>query len=75
MLKTTISKTINGTASVKNADEEIPVVYMSASISEDGNTNINKNVVNKDIYEANKADIRNDMAAFDTLVYEQEDAK
>ena len=73
MLKTTISKTINGTASVKNADEEIHVVYMSASINEDGNTNINKNIVNKEMYEANKADIRKDMAAFDTIVYEQED--
>ena len=75
MLKTNISKTINGTAIVKNADDEIHVVYMSASINEDGNTNINKNIVNKEMYEANKADIRKDMAAFDTLVYEQEDVK
>ena len=52
MLK--INKTIN--LSATSEIEGQPVVYMNASISTDGNTNanINKNVTNKELYDAKK---------------------
>ena len=71
MLK--INKTIN-----LNATSEIDgqvVVYMNASISTDGNTNanINKNITNQELYNANKVQVRADMAEFEQEVYKVED--
>lgn len=49
---------------------------MNASISTDGNTNanINKNVTNKELYDANKEAVREDMKQFETEVYKVEDS-
>lgn len=74
MLKTSISKTINGTSIVKQGELDVVAAAMSASITEDGSVNINKNVVNKDAYNANKADVRTDMEEFEKFVYSQEDS-
>lgn len=72
MLK--VNKTINlsGTSEVEGQI----VVYMSASISTDGtnNANINKNVTNKELYDANKEIIREDMKQFEAEVYKVEDS-
>lgn len=74
MLNTSISKTINGTSMVKNGDLDVVAAAMSASITEDGSININKNIVNKDAYNANKEDVRTDMEEFEKFVYSQEDS-
>ena len=70
MLK--INKTIN-----LNGNSEIDgqiVVYMNASISTNGeNANINKNIVNQNLYNANKSQVRADMKAFEDEVYKIED--
>ncbi len=70
MLK--INKTIN-----LNENSEIDgqiVVYMNASISTNGeNANINKNIVNQNLYNANKSQVRADMKAFEDEVYKIED--
>ena len=72
MLK--INKTIN--LSATSEIEGQAVVYMNASISTDGNTNanINKNVTNKELYDANKEAVREDMKQFETEVYKVEDS-
>ena len=51
------------------------VVYMNASLSTDGSTNenINKNINNQTLYEANKGEVRKDMRDFEDLVYEEQD--
>ena len=51
------------------------VVYMSASISTDGNSNanINKSIANQDLYTANKEAVREGMASFEKEVYKVED--
>ena len=51
------------------------VVYMNASLSTDGSTNenINKNINNQTLYEANKVEVRKDMRDFEDLVYEEQD--
>ncbi len=73
MLSTTYQKTINGTSVVTTENGDVVVATMYAAIQEDGNTSISKNIVNKESYEANKADIRKDMRAFEDLVYSEED--
>lgn len=48
-------------------------VYMTASIPESGKSNSNKTIQDLDLYEANKAECRADMAAFDAMLWDLED--
>lgn len=48
-------------------------VYMSAQIPESGCSNSSKTIQDLDLYEANKAECREDMAAFDEILFELED--
>lgn len=69
MLRTTVSKTINGQSII----EGTMAASMSATISEDGNITISKNVYNKDLYNKNKADIQKDMADFETEIFKEDE--
>ena len=71
MLKVTKSITLNGESRM----DDQAVVYMNAMISTDGtgSSNVNTNIVNRALYNANKKQVRQDIAAFDELVYEAED--
>ena len=51
------------------------VVYMSASIAEDGQLSSNVSIQNKELYEANKTECRKDIEEFNTLVFDLEDKK
>lgn len=73
MLKTNIAKTINGSSMVTSGETELVAASMHATISENGSVNINKNIVNKELYDANKDEVRADWAAFDEFVHNQED--
>ena len=73
MLKTTYQKTINGTSVVTTENGDVVAATMYAAIQEDGSTSITKSISNKAVYEANKADVREDMQAFDSIVYSEED--
>lgn len=48
---------------------------MSASISTDGGNgaNVNETITNQEVYNANKAQVRADIAEFKNKVYEMED--
>lgn len=48
-------------------------VYMSAQIPESGRSNSSKTIQGLDLYEANKTECREDMAAFDEMLFELED--
>lgn len=48
-------------------------VYMSAQIPESGRSNSSKTIQDLNLYEANKAECRADMAAFDEMLWELED--
>lgn len=48
-------------------------VYMSAQIPESGCSNSSKTIQDLDLYEANKTECREDMAAFDEMLFELED--
>lgn len=71
MLKVTKSITLNGESRM---DDQV-VVCMNAMISTDGtgSSSVNTNIVNRELYNANKKQMRQDIAAFDELVYEAED--
>lgn len=50
------------------------VVYMTASVTTDGgDTSVNKLITDKELYNANKVEVRADMNAFEDAVYEVED--
>ena len=71
MLNTNKTITISGTSIIEGQ----VVVYMNASLSTDGsaNENINKNINNQTLYEANKVDVRKDMRDFEDLIFEEQD--
>ena len=55
MLRTTTSKSFNGTSTINDASgNPIMVASMYATINEDGNVNINKTITNQDAYKKNK---------------------
>lgn len=51
------------------------VVYMSAQVPETGKSNCTKTIQDQEMYEANKAECRKDMAAFDELLWKLEDQR
>lgn len=71
MLEVVKNMTLNGVSKIDGQ----PVAYMNASLSTDGNgsNNINTNIVNRELYNANKEQVRQDIADFDEMVYAQED--
>lgn len=69
MLNVTMSKNLNGTSVI---DGNV-VATMYATIQENGNVSINKNVVNNDLYIKNKVSIRQDMFDFEQEAYKQQD--
>lgn len=70
MLQTTRQITLNGYSIINDQ----PVVNLSATIPSDtGIGNINQYVQNAELYDANKVQVRRDVAEFTAKVYEIED--
>lgn len=70
MLKTTKQITLNGQSTINDQ----VVVTLNANIpSETGVGNINQFTQNAELYDANKAQVRRDVAEFTALVYDIED--
>ncbi|WP_053072684.1 hypothetical protein [Lactiplantibacillus herbarum] len=70
MLKTNKSITLSGQSFVNGTQ----VASYSANInSESGSSNINSSIINQELYDANKVDVRKDLSDFTTKVYEVED--
>lgn len=71
MLKTEKSITLSGQVLIDNQQ----VAYLSASVSDsNGSANVTKTITNPELYEAHKADCRNDFLTFNNEVYEIEDS-
>ena len=69
MLKTKSVLSINGESKIENQN----VVYMTATInSDETGTSISKTIVNKELYNANKDSIREEMNDFENYVYSME---
>ncbi|QLY81937.1 hypothetical protein [Clostridium intestinale] len=71
MLKTSKSITVTGQSFING----VQVAHMQATINTDGTSNgsITKNIINQELYNKNKADVRVDMDTFEEEVYEIED--
>lgn len=71
MLNINKNITLSGTSVI----DGVQVAYMSASISTDGGNgaNVNKTIVNQELYNANKVAVRADIAGFEQEVYKVED--
>lgn len=70
MLKTTKQITLTGYSEINGQN----VVQLSANIPNDtGVGNINQYIMNAELYDANKVEVRNDVREFTDLVYEIED--
>ena len=70
MLKTTKQTTISGQSIISDKS----IAYFSASINkENGSTSINSNVSDQKLYDANKVEVRKDLADFTNAVYAEED--
>jgi len=70
MLESKKSITLSGYAKINNS----LVVNLTASIGTDNNSGtVNQNIINSELYEANKVEIRKDIADFQTKVYEVQD--
>ena len=65
------SVTVTGAVEIENAQ----VVYLSSNIVSDGSdaTTFSQSILNADLYNANKAQCRADIAEFQTYVYGVED--
>lgn len=72
MLETTKTTTINGTS--RTNDNEV-VATMYYTIGKSGTVSNNMNIVNKELYEANKAAVRADIDNFTALCRTEEDAE
>lgn len=66
MLETRKNITLTGTSSIEQTSGgNIPVVYMSASVAEDGTPNVSKSIQDKATYLANKEQCKADMDKFE----------
>ena len=65
------SVTVTGAVEIEN----VQVVYLSSNIVSDGSdaTAFSQSILNADLYNANKAQCRADIAEFQTYVYDVED--
>lgn len=71
MLEVNKNITLTGISKI----DGVQVAYMSATISSDGGAgaNINKDITNQEVYNANKVKVREDIAGFEEEVYKLED--
>ena len=65
------SVTVTGAVEIEN----VQVVFLSSNIVSDGSdaTTFSQSILNADLYNANKAQCRADIAEFQTYVYDVED--
>lgn len=69
MLNVNKSITLNGTSSVEENGVAIDIMYMNATISENG-LSINRNIANAQAYIANKATYTKDITEFENKLNE-----
>lgn len=63
--------TLNGISKING----VQVATINATIATDGNkqASVNSYISNKELYDANKSEVRNDISEFNRAVYELED--
>lgn len=74
MLETKRSITLTGEIKVKDSDRT--VVYLNATVAEDGDgDNVSQNIQDSKLYEANKKTVRKEIDEFTQQFYAAQDAR
>lgn len=71
MLNTTKTISINGESKIGGTI--VANMYATLSTTGVGNENINKTILNQELYNSNKAEVRKDMIDFEDLIYSEQD--
>ncbi|MGY5268763.1 hypothetical protein [Paraclostridium bifermentans] len=71
MLNTTKMISINGESKIGGTI--VANMYATLSTTGVGNENINKTILNQELYNSNKAEVRKDMIDFEDLIYSEQD--
>ena len=70
-LKTQQTVTITGTSEING----VQIAYFNASIPQgEGSSSVSRNIINQDLYDANRTAVRADEAEFQSKVYAIEDS-
>ena len=71
-LKTNKSISLTGTSTIG----DVQVAYLNATIDQEGNgaNTVNQSIQNQALYDANKKEVRADIAEFPQLLYDTEDS-
>ena len=71
-LKTNKSISLTGTSTIG----DVQVAYLNATIDQEGNgaNTVNQSIQNQSLYDANKKEVRADIAEFQQLLYDTEDS-
>ena len=71
-----IKRSITLTGEIKVRDSDRTVVYLNATVAEDGDgDNITQNIQDAKLYEANKEAVRQEIAEFTEQFYAAQDAR
>ena len=69
MLKINETRNVSGQVMIGEDDNMKQVAYLNASVSKDGNVNINKSIQDKEDFKENKETVLKVFNEFETLVY------
>lgn len=69
MLKINKTVNLNGTVTIEVDGIVKNVAYCNANIPEDGRISINKNINDKELFEANKETVLKDFSEFEKIAY------
>lgn len=70
-LKTQQTVTLAGTSEING----VQIAYFNAAIPQgEGNSSLSRNIINQDLYDANRTEVRSDETEFQEKVYAIEDS-
>ena len=69
MLKISETRNVSGQVMIGANDNAKQVAYLNASVSKDGNVNINKSIQDTESFKENKEAVLKDFNEFETFVY------
>lgn len=69
MLKINETRNVTGQVMIGTDEDSKQVAYLSASVTKDGNTNINKSIQDAELFKTNKETVLKDFSEFETFVY------
>ena len=69
MLKISETRNVSGQVMIGENENAKQVAYLNASVSKDGNVNINKTIQDKEVFKENKEAVLKDFTDFETFVY------